>query len=179
MEQILCFFNTWSSAIQAIMVIVLVLITIWYARSTKEMAKLMNKEYALNSMPMLSIGRDVDRDLKENVATNKMVQLIFHYFNLGRVPVRYYTRKVKLNKKSINPKKTESNLFPQQTGTLKTDFYKSENYIGEGDGLEGEIEVVYWAVGIPEQKYLFHKKFKLTPGVHTIIIKEEVKSISK
>ena len=70
-------------------------------------------------------------------------------------------------------------MFPQQTGTLKTNLYESQTHIGEGDGLEGEIEVVYWAVGIPEQKYLFHKKFKLAPGIHTIIINEEVKSITK
>jgi hypothetical protein len=39
MEQWLCFFNTWSSAIQAIMVIVLVLVTIWYAALTRSIAK--------------------------------------------------------------------------------------------------------------------------------------------
>ena len=177
MEQVLCFFETWSSAIQAIMIVVIVLVTIWYAYSTKKMVKLMNQEYALNSMPLLSITRTVDRNFKSMDTENKMVQLVVHYLNLARVPVRYFTKKVKINGTSINPKKVETVLFPQQDGTLSTNFYRSETKIGEGNGLEGEIEIVYWAVGISAKKYSFQKKFKLTPGIQTIIINEKIKKL--
>jgi archaellum component FlaF (FlaF/FlaG flagellin family) len=160
------------------MVIVLVFVTLWYAYLTRSMAKIMNKEYALSSMPFLTIEREVDRDFGEMSPKNKLLRLKFHYTNVGRVPVQYYTKEVMLNGINITPKKVEPILFPGQKGVLHSVMYSSEQQIGQGDNLKGSIEIVYWAVGLPKKKTSFIRKFVLAPKIVAFIEEENIKEIS-
>lgn len=189
MITLLNFLDTWSGAIQAIMVIVLVGVTIWYAYSTKKMAKLMNKEYSLHSMPFLAVKRDINRTYgkvidcnADNIKAsqdNKILQLDFSYDNVGHVPIKHYTEKVQINGVDITPEKVETIIFPAQQGcVLYSKFYEADKEIGEGNGLKGSIEVIYWAVGIPENKISFKREFSLQPGVHTFIDKEDMQKIT-
>lgn len=169
------FLNTNSGAIQAIMVIVLVSVTIWYAQSTKDMATLMHKEYKLHTRPFLLTRRDVDRMFQEG--NSRVIQLRFHFVNTGNVPIEYFTEKLLLEKKSIKPPKVITTLFPNQDGSLYSNIYESKTSIGNGDGLKGSIKVIFWASETPEEKFYFQRDFILTPGINTIIRNEHFGSV--
>lgn len=163
------FFKNWSDAIQAIMIIILVSTTIWYARATKKMADTMKKEHSLKTVPMLMIDRDIIRTM---VTANTM-QIKFLYKNIGKVPIIYNTELVELNKKSILPDTPDTILLPNQQGSLYSKWYKQDNdIISGGDGLKGTVKVIWWAYNIPNKKYYFYREFYFDKGLNTFIEKE-------
>jgi hypothetical protein len=109
------FFNQWSAAIQAIMVIAMVIVTSFYAWRTHRMAKIMALELEFNQMPLLVIERDVTRCLEEN--NDKKIQLKFSLRNVGKVPIKYITSLLTLNGKDINPPQSGAILIPGQNGS--------------------------------------------------------------
>lgn len=167
METILNFLNSNSGAIQAILVIVLVSVTIWYAISTKKMADLTNQQYVLSTKPFLYPAREVGRNFKPNYnpINNTSVQLNYLFTNLGRVPVKFFVDEFTLDGESINPQKIDTIFFPNQKGYITSKLYQSTNNIGEGDGLKGFIKVVFWANDTPAEKYFFQRNFTLAPGI--------------
>ncbi len=162
-----------STIVQAISTVVLAVITIWYAYSTREMSKIMQRDYSLKTTPFLKIERDIDR-LFDKTNPN-VLQLRFHYSNVGQVPVKYQTGSLSLDGKSINPPKSTSVLFPGQQGTLFSNSYVSNNaIINQGDGFKGSIKVVYWTPNNPNKKHYFSREFELVSGLNTFAHKEEI-----
>ena len=169
------FLNENSGAIQAILVLTLVLVTVWYAVSTKKMANIMFSQFLTSTRPYLSPSRVIDRYFEPGVdpSFSTCLQLRLGFTNVGNVSVNYYVNELILNGTSINPEKIETILFPSQEGYLKSALLKSQKTIGNGDGFKGNVEVIFWASGFPEVKYYFRRSFTLAPEITMIIDKEE------
>lgn len=153
------------------MVFVLVSVTIWYAISTKKMAKIMAQEYASNTRPYLYPAREVDRNFVPQ--DNTALQLVFHLTNVGNVPVEHFVEELVLEQASINPQKVNTILFPQQKGTIFSNSYHSTANIGSGDGLKGSIKIIFWAKGVSGERYFFQRSFTLAPQLITFSDSED------
>lgn len=171
MYKLLNFLNNNQGAIQAILVFVLVGVTIWYAISSNKMTNIMKQEYELSTSPYLFLSRTVDRNRDFN--NTKVLQLVFHFTNGGKVPVEYFIEELILSNSSINPEKVTSLLFPNQEGTLSSNLYISDSIDYPCDGLTGNIKFIFWAHGLPDRKYYLRRDFALATQMYTFIIKEE------
>lgn len=159
MNLIIDFLNCNSGAIQAILVFVLVIITIWYAASSKKMTQIMKKQYASSIKPYLYPAREVERIYSQT--TNYRMQLVFSFINLSNVAISYYIDELILQNTSINPPKDKLVLFPQQKGYLYSNEYISDNNFGKGDGMRGVIKVIFWDSENAMEKYSFKREFTL------------------
>lgn len=168
------FLNNNSGAIQSILVLILVSSTIWYAISTKEMAKIMNRQFLSSTRPYLYPAIEIERDFIPNYNPNSnfSIQLKFLFTNVGSVPVNYYVEEVMLNGSSINPPKTDSVLFPGQKSHFGTIIMQSNTNIGQGDGLKGNIKLIFWSGKIDDLKYFFQRDFTLS-AMNVVAIDKE------
>jgi len=173
MEQFLCFVDKWSSAIQAIMVVVMVIVTTWYSVLTRRMAKIMSQEYGLNSKPYLTIDRIVNRNVTDLTPRNKTLQLQFRFTNVSKVAVMYHTEEAIIEGTNLKPDTVETVLFPGQDGWFRTNTYYADREIGNGNGIKASIRIVYWAAGVPEKKTTYTRHIELIPDF-TRIEKEEI-----
>jgi hypothetical protein len=158
------FLNNNSGVIQAILVLILVSVTIWYAISTKKMADIMHHQFLSSMRPYLYPAIEIERDFIPNYNPNNnySIQLKFLFTNVGSVPVNYYVDELILNGSSINPPKTNSNLFPGQKSSFGTTILQSNTNIGQGDGLKGNIKLIFWSGKIDDLKYFFKRDFTLS-----------------
>src|SRR5271169_2120067 len=117
------FLNSNSGAIQVILVLVLVSVTIWYAISTKTMAKIMAQQYTSSTQPYLYPAREIDRNF--NPRDNTTIQLKFLFTNVGNVAAQYFVEELILAGTSINPARVNTILFPQQKGYVYSNMYKA------------------------------------------------------
>ena len=161
--------NANSGAIQAVTVLILVAVTLWYAISTKRMANLMDHEFRLHSRPYLSLG-DIDRVYYED--NPLALQLKFHLINVGNVPVFHFAEDIMLEDSSVTPPQTPLVLFPKQETKLLSALYESTSDIHNTAGIRGSIKVVFWASEIPEEKYFIQRNFHLLPEVNMILSDE-------
>jgi len=171
MSMIFDFLNSNSGAIQAILVLVLVSVTIWYAISTKTMARIMAQQYVSNMQPYLYPAREVDRNFDPK--DNKTIQLKFLFTNVGNAAVHYFVEEFTLENTSINPPKVNTILFPQQKGFIHSNLYHSKSNVGQGDGLKGSIKVIFWTNGIHKERYYFQRRFTLAPQMVTFSDSED------
>jgi hypothetical protein len=160
------FLNSNSGAIQAILVLILVSVTIWYAISTKEMAKTMNRQFLSSTKPYIYPAIEIDRQFAPNfnASSNNSIQLKFQFTNVGTVPAKYYVEKVMLNGSPITTQKTDLILFPGQKSYFGSEILHSNTNIGLGDGLKGNIKLIFWSGEPTGTKYFFQRDFTLSPN---------------
>lgn len=166
------FFQQWSSAIQGISVLVLVLVTWWYARKTNKMAVIMGQEYSLKTRPYLYINTTIDRNF--DIALNPTtIQLKFKIENVGQIPISFIITSIMLNNTNIVPPQLKVYLFPNQVLYHTTpNLGGNPNIDNQGDGLEGHIRAEFWADEIPARRYFFYRKFRLAPNITTLVLEE-------
>lgn len=177
---ILNFLNNNSGAIQAILVLVLVSVTIWYAKSTKSMANISQAQYITSTRPYLYPAIEIERlfSIGYNPLNNYSIQLKFLFTNVGSVPVNHYVDDIILNEASINTPRKDAILFPGQKSYFGSDILQSSTNIGQGDGLKGSLKVIFWSGDSDGIKYFFQRDFTLSASNVVVIDKESYGQLS-
>ncbi len=164
------FFKEWSAAIQAFSVIILIIITFWYARRTHLMAAIMEREYELRVRPYLTMENVVDRFFSPN---RHELQLRFHIKNVCVTAFAYQVTEVRLNNVTITSPIANIFLFPEQEILYTTINYNhNAPILNNADGLQGELRVEFWGEDLPGRRFFFFRRFVLTPNT-TIVVLEE------
>jgi hypothetical protein len=173
LQDIKQFFQDWSLTIQAVSVVILVIVTAWYARRTHLMARIMGQEYALKIRPYIKIENTIDRIF--NILHNPThLQLHFHLSNISIIPVGYQVQSITLNGMDITSPPANVFLFPQQNIIYTTKFYtQNAIIINNGDGLKGEIRIEFWTSGLSTDRYFFTRRFVLTPNTTMVTLDEQ------
>lgn len=168
-----------ASLINAMLMFFLILITLWYAKSTKEMCDVMAKEFSLTTVPYLSLERDIVKLVKTDKGnSNKLAEktdwlsIRFTIRNVGRVPLKWKVDVASFN--GVVPKVDypELILYPDLTLFFTTERFtipevKPDELVGEG-----EIKIIYWSLDLPERKYFLKRKYK-SVGSNYLILEDD------
>ena len=102
-----------SNIVQVITVIVLVVITIWYANSTKQMADIMRDEFKISNRPYISINQ-----FHTNLnGKNEAMEIIADIKNIGKIPGKLLKIETSLGGPKSLTENAEKNLliYPNET----------------------------------------------------------------
>ena len=168
------YLNSNAGAIQAFMAVILVLVTIWYAFKTNQMATIMSKQLEMTSQPYLTIDKDIILTMEQdpinpqNLAPlTHWVRFVFTIKNVSNVPLKYKAKTGFEKLKSSSD--CEVILYPGQTMNNTTIDYHidpTNPYDVKGIGL---INIVYWALDTPKKKFYFKRTFKVEDSAYNII----------
>jgi hypothetical protein len=171
------FLNTNSAAIQAVTVVIMLLITWWYAYTTMKMAKIMRDQFNQSARPYLSVAVGIDR--RFNDENPKQIQLVFNLKNAGSVPLVYSNTALELKGVSMNPQVGTFVLFPDQTTSIYSNTVVFTELNDFGQGEKGKIKITSWSSSNPRKKYLLERNFRLEGQVESFIESENFEELNK
>ncbi len=165
MVNILTFLNQNSGAIQAIMIILLFIITGWYVIKTHQMTSIMKQDFDLRVQPAVSFGENPVITVKQNpdgsfARLTPWVRFIFPIKNVGQVPVYYDTEYVIYNgkKNKDNSKNSAVVLYPDQILGYTTEDFVLDPPLEPNDiNPKIEAKIIFWSVSNENIKY-YHKR---------------------
>lgn len=168
---ILDFLNKNSGAIQAIAIIVMIIVTWWYAHTTNKMAKVMQKDFELKLQPIVLLDPSIRRNFWGT--DNKSIQLVFNIKNGGVLPVVFEHESSELSQISICPEKKAFILFPDQSIDLYSNIATIPDLEYPCIGAIWKIKIKFWSHSNPNLKYFIQREFTLISENMSFIEKDE------
>lgn len=185
MSQILDSLNKNSGAVQAIMVIILVIITALYAWDTKRIANISTKQLDLYTRPLVVVGESIGVTVQFDTVNPQLpadltdwVRFVYTIKNIGNIPVKYngYTEFNEHTSKSEH----EAILYPGQILTHRTETYSIQPTDPKKIKGIASIKVVYWSLDTPTEKHFFSRKFEIKENAEGYdILQDEAGPIRK
>ncbi len=160
------FLNKYNGVVQAIAIFILVVITFFYALQTLHMAKTMEKEHELHTIPYISV---------ENVNIGPTNNIRFDIINVGEIATSFKIEKIKLNGRPISFEAPSPIIYPRSSIVNFGSFPINEEIEIEN---EIEIELTYWPAEVPKNKYSLKRYFKKKEDGFYLFKNDEIKKIS-
>lgn len=180
--EIIKLLNDYSGAVQAVMVVVLALMTIRSVIDTNRMAKVAAKQLQLQTMPVAVIGEGISITVQEGTlpgsiaALTNFIRLQFDIKNIGQVPLKYSATIEFRAEVKESPVKGII-LFPGQSLKRWSQFDCQPVNPLTISG-KGKVSMIYWALDISERRYFFSFDFEIEAGSHYTILKNDAGSVA-
>lgn len=134
--------QTLMAIVQTFTVIVLVIVTIFYAGSTKNMADIMKKEFEQSNRPFIFV--------KDAILDPEAKLIKVNLENIGKVPAKVYIVNLKINISDVESDHSRGNysfIYPNEEVSVAF-LIENENIerILIEEGFSGDIKIEYWRI---------------------------------